>query len=176
MDRISVLLRTETRRQADHNSLVCHKENWKRWRAYLNEWVDYSNVRTGIKHFVEVGLSVDKFELVELLIVLEKKNHATSQVRPSFGHLWKVYFTVTTVTHKEPINFLETQSTVHYVIMYMNMNHLFFYPLRRLYINPFLAELWISMQRFSIFLTLMWSVQLNNTDPVSILDQINWPR
>lgn len=30
-------------------------------RAYLNERVDNSNVRTGIEHFVEVGLSVDKF-------------------------------------------------------------------------------------------------------------------
>lgn len=49
--------------------------------AYLNEWVDYSNVRTGIKHFVEVGLSVDEFELVELLIVLEEKNHHHHQVR-----------------------------------------------------------------------------------------------
>lgn len=30
-------------------------------RAYLNEWIDNSNIRTGIEHFVEVGLPVDKF-------------------------------------------------------------------------------------------------------------------
>lgn len=56
------------------------------WFAYLNERVDDSNVRTGIEHFVEIGLSVDKFQLVELLIVLVERDRATSQVRQSFGH------------------------------------------------------------------------------------------
>lgn len=57
MDRISFLPWTETRRQADHSAPVYHQ---KKMRAYLNERVDYSNVRTGIEHFVEVGLSVDQ--------------------------------------------------------------------------------------------------------------------
>lgn len=42
-------------------------------RAYLDERVDNSYVRTGVEHFVEVGLPVDEFQLVELLIVLEEK-------------------------------------------------------------------------------------------------------
>lgn len=41
-------------------------------RTYLNEWVDDSYIRTGVEHFVEVGLPVDKFQLVELLIILEE--------------------------------------------------------------------------------------------------------
>lgn len=43
-------------------------------RVYLNERVDDSYVRTGVEHFVEVGLPVDEFQLVELLIVLQEKN------------------------------------------------------------------------------------------------------
>lgn len=42
-------------------------------RPYLNERVDNSYVRTGVEHFVKVGLPVDKFQLVELLIVLEEE-------------------------------------------------------------------------------------------------------
>lgn len=42
-------------------------------RAYLNERVDNSHIRTGGEHFVEVGLPVDEFQLVELFIVLEEK-------------------------------------------------------------------------------------------------------
>lgn len=41
--------------------------------AYLDERVDNSYIRTGVEHFVEVGLPVDKFQLVELLIVLDEK-------------------------------------------------------------------------------------------------------
>lgn len=78
MDRISVLLRTQTRRQADHSALVCHKVTQE--GAYLNKRVDHANVRTGIKHFVEVGFSVDKFQLVELLIVLEERKITRQQI------------------------------------------------------------------------------------------------
>lgn len=42
-------------------------------RAYLDEGVDNSYVGTGIEHLVEVGLPVDQFQLVELLIILEEK-------------------------------------------------------------------------------------------------------
>lgn len=41
--------------------------------AYLDERVDNSYIRTGVEHFVEVGLPVDEFQLVEFLIVLEEK-------------------------------------------------------------------------------------------------------
>lgn len=51
------------------------------FRAYLNERVDDSNIRTGVEHFVEVCLPVDKFQLVELLIILEE--------RTMLAHNWK---------------------------------------------------------------------------------------
>lgn len=40
--------------------------------TYLDERVDDSYVGTGVEHFVEVGLSVDELQLVELLVVLEE--------------------------------------------------------------------------------------------------------
>lgn len=43
-------------------------------RPYLDEWVDDSYVRTRVEHFVEVGLPVDEFQLVELLIVLQEED------------------------------------------------------------------------------------------------------
>lgn len=70
MDRISFLLWIE-----NQSAPVCGLSQYS--MAYLNEGVDNSNVRTGVEHFVEVGLPVDKFQLVELLIVLQEKIHVT---------------------------------------------------------------------------------------------------
>lgn len=44
---------------------------------YLDERVDDSYVRTGVEHFVEVGLPVDELQLVELLIVLQEDSHVS---------------------------------------------------------------------------------------------------
>lgn len=38
--------------------------------AYLNERVNYTDIGAGVEHFVEVGLSVYKLQLVELLVIL----------------------------------------------------------------------------------------------------------
>lgn len=78
MEWISSLLCRTIKRQAFRSAPLCGV--LQDFRAYLNEGVDNSNVRTGIEHFVEIGLSVDKFQLVELLIVLgEKTTLAHSQ-------------------------------------------------------------------------------------------------
>lgn len=55
----------------NHSAPVCRASQYA--MAYLNERVDDSNVRTGVEHFVEVGLPVDEFQLVELLIVLQEE-------------------------------------------------------------------------------------------------------
>lgn len=69
MDRISFSL-------TNQSAPVCGASQYA--MAYLNERVDDSNVRTGVEHFVEVGLPVDEFQLVELLIVLQEKNPVSS--------------------------------------------------------------------------------------------------
>lgn len=83
---------------------------------YLDERVDNSNIRTGVEHFVEVGLPVDKFQLVELLIVLQEKNtsvhtEAHSQHRQAqlFGTPSRTYFTVTNIN---PLHNSSSVSTV----------------------------------------------------------------
>lgn len=89
MEWISSLLCSEIKRQAYQSAPVCGV--LQDIRAYLNERVDNSNIRTGIEHFVEVGLPVDKFQLVELLIVLEEKTmlaHSQKGCRRLKG-LWK---------------------------------------------------------------------------------------
>lgn len=71
MEWISSLLCSKIKRQAHQSAPVCGV--LQDIRTYLNERVDNSYVRTGVEHFVEVGLPVDKFQLVELLIILEEK-------------------------------------------------------------------------------------------------------
>ena len=71
MEWISSLLCRKIKRQADQSAPVCGV--LQDIRAYLDEWVDNSYIRTGVEHFVEVGLPVDEFQLVELLIILEEK-------------------------------------------------------------------------------------------------------
>lgn len=44
------------------------------WASYLDQRVDNSYVGAGVEHFVEVGLPVDQFQLVELFIVLGEKS------------------------------------------------------------------------------------------------------
>lgn len=46
--------------------------------SYLDEWVDHSDIRAGVENLVEVGLSVDQLQLVELLIVLEEEKQVIS--------------------------------------------------------------------------------------------------
>ncbi len=71
MEWISSLLCSKRKRQAYQRAPVCGV--LQEISAYLNERVDDSYVRTGVEHFVEVGLPVDEFQLVELLIVLKEK-------------------------------------------------------------------------------------------------------
>lgn len=88
MEWISSLLCGKIKRQSYQSAPVCGV--LQDTRAYLNERVDNSYIRTGVEHFVEVRLPVDKFQLVELLIVLKEKNMlADSQKR-----LWKTQGTV----------------------------------------------------------------------------------
>lgn len=75
---ISSLLRSKTKRQVSWRAPVCVWCVFQVFRAYLYERVDDSYIRTGVEHFVEVGLPVDKFQLVELLIVL-KENSGLAQ-------------------------------------------------------------------------------------------------
>ena len=75
MERVSSLRGSRRKRQADQSASVCGV--LQDIRAYLNQRVDNSYVRTGVEHFVEVGLPVDELQLVELLIVLEQKNHVS---------------------------------------------------------------------------------------------------
>lgn len=46
--------------------------------SYLDEWVDDSDVGAGVEDLVEVGLSVDQLQLVELLIVLKEEKQVIS--------------------------------------------------------------------------------------------------
>ena len=39
-------------------------------RAYLDQGVDHAYIGIGIEHLVEVGLSIDQFQLVKLLVIL----------------------------------------------------------------------------------------------------------
>ncbi len=66
------MLCSKTKRQVYQSAPVCGV--LQEIGSYLDERVDDSYVRTGVEHFVKVGLSVDKFQLVELLIVLKEKS------------------------------------------------------------------------------------------------------
>lgn len=46
--------------------------------AHLDKRVDYTDVGTGIEDLVEARLSVDQLQLVELLVILQKRRHAPS--------------------------------------------------------------------------------------------------
>lgn len=68
---ISSLLCSKIKQQVSRGAPVCGAS--QDMRAYLNERVDDSHVRTGVEHFVEVRLSVDELQLVELFVVLEER-------------------------------------------------------------------------------------------------------
>lgn len=44
--------------------------------SHLDKRVDYTDVGTGVEDLAEARLSVDQLQLVELLVILQKRRHA----------------------------------------------------------------------------------------------------
>lgn len=59
-----------------------------RFAPYLDEWVDDSDIGAGVEHLVEVGLSVDQLQLVELLIILDEEKQVISCQKGSRGSVF----------------------------------------------------------------------------------------